>query len=387
MRRAQLYHFRESGITPMQAIDRMYQTMFSELAQRSLDSTFTAEFSADGRFVPVEVKGKKFWYYDASSRGNKDRRYVGPVEDPEITSRVERFKDLKADIRIRRKLVSTLVREAYLPKPDQMTGEIVQALADAGFFRLRGVLVGTVAFQTYSALLGVRLPDAVMQTGDADFAQFHSISVAVNDTLPPVLEVLRKVDETFREVPHATDSRSTTRYVSRSGFNVEFLTPSMGSAEHDGKPTLMPALGGASAVPLRFLDFLIHEPVRSVLLHKAGVSVLVPAPERYAIHKLIVAARRRTDRDGTARSRKDLRQSVILTEALMLVRQHVDLASAYIEAWSRGPSWREAIGHSLSRLDESSRSLIERAVAAGLRELDHNPEEYGLAGRSSAIAP
>ena len=363
----------------MQTIDRMYQAMFSELAQRSLDSTFTAEFSANGRFVPVEVKGKKFWYFDASSRGNKDRRYVGPVHDPEITSRVERFKDLKADIRTRRKLVSTLVREAYLPRPDPITGEIVQALADAGFFRLRGVLVGTVAFQTYSALLGVRLPDAAMQTGDADFAQFHSISAAVNDTLPPMLDVIRKVDETFREVPHPMDGRSTTRYVSRSGFNVEFLTPSTGSAEHDGKPARMPALGGASATPLRFLDFLIHEPVRSILLHKAGVPVLVPAPERYAIHKLIVATRRRTDADGTAKSRKDLRQSVVLAEALTLVRQHMDLASAFTEAWARGPSWREAIGHGLSTLDSPSRLLVERGIAEGLSELGDEPGRYGFA--------
>lgn len=361
----------------MRTVDRMYQTMFSELAQRSLDSAFTAEFSADGRFVPVEVKGKKFWYFDASSRGSKSRRYVGPVEDSEITSRVERFKDLKADIRSRRKLVSTLVREAHLPKPDPMTGDIVQALADAGLFRLRGVLVGTVAFQTYSAFLGVRLPEAAMQTGDAAFAQFHSISAAVNDTLPPMLDVLRQVDETFREVPHQLDGRATTRYVSRSGFQVEFLTPNTGSVEHEGRPAAMPALGGASAVPLRLLDFLIQEPVRSILLHKAGVPVLVPAPERYAIHKLIIASRRRSDPNGATKSRKDLRQALILIEALALLRPHLDIASAYAEAWNRGQAWREAIQHSLARFEPLSRSLVEKSIAEGIREAEEEPREYG----------
>ncbi len=38
----------------------------------------------------------------------------------------------------------------------------------------------------------------------------------------------------------------------------------------------MPSLGGAVAEPLRFLDFLIHEPVRAVLLYKGGIPVLVP---------------------------------------------------------------------------------------------------------------
>ncbi len=56
------------------------------------------------------------------------------------------------------------------------------------------------------------------------------------------------------------------------------------------KPVPMPALGGAAAIPLRFLDYLIHEPIRAVLLHGAGVPVLVPSPERYAIHKLIVGS-------------------------------------------------------------------------------------------------
>lgn len=357
----------------------MYQIMFSELAQRSLDSTFTTDFSVEGRFVPVEVKGRKYWYFDSPKEGGgQSRRYVGPADDPDITGRVERFRDLKADIRSRRKLVSTLVRQAYLPQPDRMTGDIVQALADAGLFRLRGVLVGTVAFQTYAALLGVRLPDAAMQTGDADFAQFHSISAAVEDSLPPMLDVLRTVDETFREIPHQMDGRSTTRFVSRSGFNVEFLTPNTGSADYDGKPAPMPALGGASAAPLRFLDYLIHQPVRSVLLHKAGVPVTVPAPERYAIHKLIVASRRRLDADGTAKGRKDLRQSVILIEALAQLRQHADLATAFTEAWDRGPAWRDAIQHSLSTLDDRSRSLTERTLDAGIRELGDKPSDYGL---------
>jgi hypothetical protein len=314
----------------MQVIDRMYQTMVSELIQRSLDAVFTSEFSPDGWFVSVEVKGRSYWYFDRpDGKGGKTRRYVGPADDTELTKRVDGFKELKETTRSRHQLVSTLIRQARLPRPDPETGAVVQALADAGFLRLRGVLVGTVAFQTYSAFLGIRLPDTAMQTGDADFAQFHSISVAVEDTISPVLDVLKRVDETFREVPHPTDGRSTTRFVSRSGFQVEFLTPNTGSADHDGQPTAMPALGGASAVPLRFLDFLIHNTVRTVLLYKAGVPVLVPAPERYAIHKLIVAARRLAEGESATKARKDIRQATLLIEALAQLHQHIDFASAF----------------------------------------------------------
>ena len=247
------------------SLDISYQTIYAELAQRSLDETFASEFSSNGRFVAVDVKGKKYWYFDTPRPGGgpQERRYVGPTDDPEITRRVEAFKDLKADIKTRRSLVSTLTRQAHLPRPPIVTGNVVEALAKAGFFRLRGVLVGTVAYQCYSAILARRLDSAIMQTGDADFAQFQDVSVAVGDSLPPILEVLRTVDPTFREIPSQTDGRFSTQFVSRDKFKVEFLTPNRGSADNDGKPVKMPALGGAAAFPLRFLDYLIYQPVRA----------------------------------------------------------------------------------------------------------------------------
>ncbi len=307
----------------------------------------------------MESRGRRYWYFDtAKEGGGKNRRYVGPVDDEDITRRVENFKDLKSDARARRKIVSTLVREAYLPRPEALIGEIVQTLATAGFFRLRGVLVETVAFQCYPALLGVCLPNTALQTADADFAQFHSISVTVGDALPPVLDLLRKVDPTFREVPHQTDSRRSTKFTNRSGYAVEFLTPNRGPVDNGNRPAPMPALGGASAQPLRFLDFLIHQPVRAVMLHAAGIPVLVPTPERYAIYKLIVGSRRRIDADGTGKSRKDRLQSRTLMAAMLGCRQGDALADAYMEAWDRGNAWKEAIMESMRSYEESTRVLL-----------------------------
>lgn len=72
----------------------------------------------------------------------------------------------------------------------------------------------------------------------------------------------------------------------------------------------MPALGGGSAISLRFMDFLIFEPQRSVMLHKYGIGVTVPAPERYAVHKLIVASRR--GGESAVKRQKDIWQSTLL---------------------------------------------------------------------------
>ncbi len=73
--------------------------------------------------------------------------------------------------------------------PDKMSGDVVEALAAGDLFRLRGVLIGTVAFQTYSGILGVRLPHPWQRswTGDVDVAQDYAISAEVNDSLPPIL--------------------------------------------------------------------------------------------------------------------------------------------------------------------------------------------------------
>ena len=259
-----------------------------------------------------------------------------------------------------------------------MAGDIVRALADAGLFRLRCVLVGTLAFGAYSAVLGARLGGSLMGTGDADVAQFHSISAAVGDALPPILDVLRSVDATFRELPHISDGRASTRFRAASGFLVEFLTPNTGSADYEGRPAVMPALGGAAAEPLRFLDFLIHEPIRAVLLHGAGIPVLVPAPERYAVHKLIVATRRRDSGDGTAKAAKDRQQAITLLSAMVELRREVDVADAWMEAWDRGPSWRNAIAASLNVTDETVRVRVVNGVARGIVGLGADPSAYGV---------
>jgi len=376
----------------MREIDLPYRTMFAELGQRCMDAQFIRDFqidgvtgslSVDGSFFKMTVKDRDYWYHRSPTADGRKQTYVGPVSDPEITQRVQEFERIKDDQKARRKLVSTLVREAGLPAPDRFTGDVVEALAAAGIFRLRGVLVGTVAFQCYAGLLGVRLGGTALQTGDADFAQSHAISASVEDTLPPMLDVLRKVDPTFREIPSQTDARRSFAFENKDRYRVEFLTPNTGSADHDGKPAPMPALGGAYAQPLRFLDFLLTDPVRSVMLHRSGISVTVPAPERYAVHKLIVASRRQVDDNGILKRDKDVKQAEILMEALIKTRRHSELAEAYAEAWKRGPSWREGIAKGMSFVNEKLLPQIMDGLNFGLVEIGGEPEEYGFEASAS----
>jgi len=359
------------------------QTSFADLVQRCLDATFDEHFSDTGRFVKRNRNGLEYWYFDApvdneNGKSTWKSRYVGRVADADLTTRVEQFEAIKVSALERRRIVASL-RGAGLPTPTGFVGDLVGALGAAGLFRLRGTLVGTVAFQTYSGLLGVRLPGAVIATTDADFAQFHSISLGVEDSLPPILNVLRGVDHSFGPVPHLEAKGQAASFINAAGFRVEFLTPNRGSDDYQGKLTRMPALGGASAEPLRYLDFLLYNSVRSVLLHNTGVLVNVPAPERYAVHKLIISVQRRPDLNGVAKARKDVSQAGIILEAMNSERRLGDIGAVWMEAWKRGPKWREALSTGCSKLSEANLGLLRQAVLQACREERIDPAEYGYA--------
>jgi hypothetical protein len=241
-----------------------------------------------------------------------------------------------------------------------------------GFFRLRGVLIGTTAYQCYSGILGTKLPDDTTKTQDADFAQFFAISNQIDDAMPSVLDVLKSVDPEFRAVPHVSGDIGSTAFVNKQKYKVEFLTPNRGSDDYEGKPANMAALSGASAEPLRFLDFLIRDPIRSVILHDAGVPVTIPAPERYAVHKLIVAERRADQ--SASKIAKDAAQAAHLINA-MWERRFVDLSVAWQEAWERGPTWRQELVNGLSRLGPEAVARMAHAVKAGALRRKKDPSK------------
>lgn len=317
------------------------QTTYAELLERCATAAFDASFASGGSFTHKTINSRRYWYFQSTVEGVRTQRYVGP-ETPELLKQIDHHREARDDERERRSLVSTLIRSFGMPQPLPEIGAVVDSLAKAGVFRLRGVLIGTVAYQTYSAMLGTKLPIAILQTGDVDIAQFKNVSVAVADRTPPVLEVLKQADKTFRPVP-TIHSGQVTSYVAKGGFRVDFLTPNEG--RDTDKPQRLPALQ-TDAQALRFLDFLIRDPEPAVLLHASGIYVNIPAPQRYAVHKLIVARRRR---EGAAKRDKDMRQSEALLTILAQKRPH-DLKAAWDEAYKRGKEWRKLLEEGAKQL-------------------------------------
>jgi hypothetical protein len=340
----------------MQAIDLATQTMFAELLQRSLDAEFDEAFDERGTFRRKKSKGRFYWHHQLRMGDRVVSKYVGPVTDKSITARVNRFGEIKTDFKQRREMIRALAA-AGLPTPDPISGAVIEAMWKAGFFRLRGVLVGTLAFGAYAGPLGVRLGGRPLMTQDVDFAQFWGISENIGETMASPLIVLRGVDETFREIPHIDDPFISTQYRNRAGYRVDFLTPNRGGDLHQGKPARMKALADSGATPLRHLDFLIREPERSVLLFGGGVPVTIPRAERYAVHKLMVAV----ERQDQTKSAKDILQAGILIEALSAKRP-LELASAWQTAWKRGRRWRAKLEAGRERLPAPAREALSAAM-------------------------
>jgi hypothetical protein len=338
----------------MAAPPLILQTTYAELLERCAQAVFADAFPIEGVFTPKTVRNRRYWYFQLSTKDGRGQKYVGP-ETPELLQRIERHNTARDDERERRTLVTTLVRSFGMSEPVPEIGNIVEALAKAGVFRLRGVLVGTVAYQTYSSMLGEKLPVALLQTGDVDIAQFKNVSVAVGDKTPPVLDVLKEADKSFRAVP-TIHGEQVTSYAAKGGLRVDFLTPNEGP--DTDKPQRLPALQ-TDAQPLRFLDYLIHDPEPAIILYGSGVYVNVPAPHRYAIHKLMIARRRA---EGTAKRDKDMRQVEGLLTLLLKKRRH-ELKSAWEQAHKRGRESRRLLSEGLDDLSPAVRddfvSLVE----------------------------
>ena len=87
---------------------------------------------------------------------------------------------------------------------------------------------------------------------------------------------------------------------------LEFLVPARGRPTN--KPVVIDQLG-INAQPLRFMDALAKDPIQ---LTFEGVVVTLPHPINYALHKLLVAGRRKRK----DKAEKDRIQAVALLKAL-----------------------------------------------------------------------
>lgn len=316
------------------------QSAYLDLVSRHLNRRIN---EIGGRPVLRKLKGRCYWYAEVAIQGRKVFRYLGP-DTPEMQERIEAAKEAVEDERRARDTDRSIVRQlvaAGAPRLDPNTGSLLRAMTRCGVFRLGGTLVGTHAYRLYALELGVKLRGLYEATQDVDVASFERLSLALGETVDPSLA--DALGGLGMEPAPSLDHKRPTRWISRAGGpEVDFLAPAF--EERQG-PIRLAAFDGW-AQGLHYLNYLIAKPIHAVALYLDGIFVQVPRPERYAIHKLIVAQRRR----GGVRSkaRKDLDQAADLVEVLAVDRRH-DLDDAFEAAMNAGPKWRDAITSSLKQ--------------------------------------
>lgn len=326
----------------MKSLSSIAMSAYTDLVRLLKDEAIS---SIEGKPVLKRRGNRAYWY--AARRVGSDMRFFYLGEDTDdIRLRIENHEALLETAKERQAERSRLVRilraEGMTPT-DRATGSILSAMADAGTFRLGGTIVGTNAFRLYEGELGIRLPlGGVANTGDIDIAQFERLSIALEDRVDPGLTETFSTLK-FVPLPGLVPGRIWRWAQGGSGQLVEFLTPAFGEETIRALPAL-----GVNAQALNYLNFLIAEPIHAAVVYRSGVLVQVPRPERYAIHKLIIADRRR-DGAGSLKASKDREQAAFLIEALAEDRPH-ELQEAYITAIGVGPRWREHITNSLKRM-------------------------------------
>ena len=325
------------------------QAAYSELAEqaRTFEQT-NALAGLVGSFHKLERKGRNYWYFAFRDLDGRVRMsYVGP-DDGRVRALVKKFRESRRPKALEPQARSAIALGCAPTTPKHF--RIIKRLADHGFFRAGGVLVGTHAFVAMGNLLGVRWGDGAA-TLDVDFAHAgRNVSIALPaDLRVDVHGALESLEMGLLPITRS-DGKAGAQYRNPSDpeLRLDFVT----SSTRAGRTVLLEDLNLALE-PLKFMEFLLEGTTQGCLVARAGAcTVNLPEPARYAVHKLIVHGER--PQSERAKARKDLLQAASLAD------YHVrsGYAGAFNAAWRdvlrRGRGWK-------SRAQEGKRALLRIA--------------------------
>lgn len=309
------------------------QAAYAQVAGAAQLANVRTVASLPGSFSTKKVKGRAYVYYQAPDlTGKQTQIYVGPAS-PELNALIdEHRRNSRAPEQQHLRQLTRVAIAAGCSYIIPTHAKIIGRLADAGFFHAGGILIGTHVYLAYQNWLGVNWRTGA-QTQEPDFAHAgRNVSIALPATVkmdtPAVIDTLR-----MGFVP----VKSLTTYVKSDepDLQLDFVT-----AMHHGdtEPVKIAPLN-VTMQPLRFLECSMEGPVQLVLLSNTGpIVVNAPAPEKYALHKLLVHGER--PQSQRTKASKDLDQAAALIEYLAENEVEV-LRAAWMDLLSRGPGWRE----------------------------------------------
>ena len=333
----------------MDSLPLATQTLYAETLDQLRALAQSSLAVGTGTFVTKQVKGQLYYYFQYSLPGGGFlQQYVGR-KSAAVDTLVTRWRTgdpaATADRDNLRRLAAQL-RAGGIQVADPASGRVLRALAEAGVFRLGGVLVGTHAFVALGNLLGARWDGGAVRTQDVDIARAArtDLDIAVPMLTADVPKILDGLEMGFLPVPGLSPkSPSTSFKVRGKPLRVDLVTPGR-SAE--AKPVFIPRLN-AAAQPLRYLDYLIEGAEAAAVIEASPVLVNVPAPARFALHKLALATLRPAM--FQTRADKDLQQAAEVL-ALLVEDRPGDINLAWQATIKRGRGWERAVRAGMARL-------------------------------------
>ncbi len=242
------------------------------------------------------TKGRTYYYLQFRHQGKVVQQYLGRAFPDELAQLIEKRKAIRSQLREIRGALKLLRKK----QSDDLLGpvqQIISRLAEAGLWEAGAEVVGSWCFHIYQKFLGVSA--FPIRTDDLDI-------------LVPIPWKGRRLDlaDLLREMGFAEtiNPNGSTAY-HRPGIRVEFLS----SARGRGAENMEVANGlGVSPQALRFMDMLLKDPLRIKIM--AGVTVTVPAPPAFLLHKLLISGRRTKDHKRD----KDLAQAIAVARFILM---------------------------------------------------------------------
>lgn len=267
------------------------QTNFAELAEQA--RARRAERSvADltGSFNCKQIKGNRYWYWQFRDlEGKLGQIYLGPDNE-----RLRQLVRVRAEGRTQRQ--DGVARLAHACGSLGCAGiasqhfKVIHRLAEHGYFRAGGVLMGTHAFIAMGNMLGVHWSDRrkTHDIGSADAGKNISLALPthaatdVHDAITS-LELGLLPGNSF-----AVGQGATYFYTKRGDLRIDVLTVAGRSDRIHRHDRL-----NVNLQPLKFMELSLEKTTQTVVISGENALVVnIPSPMRYALHKLIVMAER-----------------------------------------------------------------------------------------------
>lgn len=333
-------------------------TAYAQLHSAALAVELARDVShLHGSFSTKQVKGSAQWYFSFREPDQRVHQiYVGPDNDG-VRALVAKAR-AAAPLEPLRPLARSALALGCTPTQRKHLA-VIARLNEFGFFRAGGVLVGTHAFLSYANQLGLRW-NGSDQTADVDFAHAgRNVSIALPTSLRALPHsALTTMEEGFLPlVQYRGAAGASYRHPNEPEFQIDFLTPR--TADNDD-PVAIDKLD-VVLQPLRFMEFSLEGVQQATLFDPTGRCAVVslPAPARYAVHKLLIVG----ERSGAFQAKvgKDVAQAASLLEYFAQADPDA-IRAAWADALGRGPGWRKRALEGKRALARTARALTDELL-------------------------